>query len=77
MPRLRVHNFSLSLDGYAAGANHSLNSPIGAGVPILVGKGERLFDHLDGGPLGYRCVELVASRAVAHARFVTRAPDRR
>jgi dihydrofolate reductase len=39
-------------------------------VPVLLGSGERLFDHLDGGPVGYRCVELVSSPAVVHARFV-------
>lgn len=39
-------------------------------VPVLLGSGERLFDHLDGGPTGYECVELVSSCAVAHARFV-------
>jgi dihydrofolate reductase len=37
-------------------------------VPILLGSGERLFDHLDG-PIGYRCVELVSSPAVVHVRF--------
>ena len=39
-------------------------------VPILLGSGERLFDRLDSGPIGYRCAELVCSPAVAHARFV-------
>jgi dihydrofolate reductase len=39
-------------------------------VPILLGSGERLFDHLDGGPVGYRCVELVSSPAVVHLRLV-------
>jgi dihydrofolate reductase len=39
-------------------------------VPILLGSGERLFDHLDGVGIGYRCVELVSSPAVVHARFV-------
>jgi dihydrofolate reductase len=39
-------------------------------VPILLGSGERLFDHLDGGPDGYECVEFVSSTAVAHARFL-------
>ena len=39
-------------------------------VPVLLGRGERLFDNLDGGPEGYECVELVSSPAVAHARFV-------
>lgn len=38
-------------------------------VPILLGAGERLFDHLDGGPEGYECVEFVSSPSVAHARF--------
>lgn len=39
-------------------------------VPILLGAGERLFDNLGGGPVGYRGVEFVASPAVAHARFI-------
>ena len=38
-------------------------------VPILLGNGERLFDHLDGGPDGYKCVELVSSPAVTHVRL--------
>ena len=37
MPRLLVRNFSLSLDGYAAGADQSLDDPLGAG-------GERLHE---------------------------------
>ena len=39
-------------------------------VPVLLGRGERLFDHLDGGPSGYDCVELVSSPAAAHYRYV-------
>ncbi len=39
-------------------------------VPIFLGAGERLFDHLDGGPIGYECVELVSSPWVTHVRFV-------
>lgn len=35
MPRLRVHNFSVSLDGYAAGPGQDLDHPLGVG-------GERL-----------------------------------
>jgi dihydrofolate reductase len=42
-------------------------------VPVLLGSGERLFDHLDG-PVGYECVEFVKSPAVAHARFARSAP---
>jgi dihydrofolate reductase len=38
-------------------------------VPILLGRGERLFDRLDGGPVGYRCVELISSPSVAHVRL--------
>jgi len=38
-------------------------------VPILLGTGERLFDHLDGGPAGYTCVEFVSSPSVAHVRL--------
>jgi dihydrofolate reductase len=29
MPRLRVHNFTISLDGYGAGPNQSLEEPLG------------------------------------------------
>jgi hypothetical protein len=31
MPKLRVHNFSVSLDGYAAGPTQSLTDPLGVG----------------------------------------------
>ncbi len=31
MPKLRVHNFSISLDGYAAGPHQDLEHPIGVG----------------------------------------------
>ena len=37
MPKLRVHNFSMSLDGYGAGPDQSLENPLGVG-------GERLHD---------------------------------
>ncbi len=37
MSRLRVHNFSVSLDGYGAGPDQSAGAPLGAG-------GERLHD---------------------------------
>ena len=39
-------------------------------VPIFLGGGERLFDGLEGGPVGYECVEMVSSAAVTHVRFV-------
>ena len=44
-------------------------------VPVLLGSGERLFDNLGGGSIGYECVELVSSPSVVHARFVRSAPD--
>ncbi len=41
-------------------------------APILLGKGERLLEDLDGWPSGYECVELVASSSVAHVRLARR-----
>jgi dihydrofolate reductase len=41
-------------------------------VPLLLGRGERLFDGLDGGPHGFECVELVSSPAAAHFTYVRR-----
>lgn len=38
-------------------------------VPILLGAGERLFDHVGGAPASYECVELVSSAAVTHVRM--------
>jgi dihydrofolate reductase len=38
-------------------------------VPILLGSGERFFDHLDSGTAGYECVEFVSSPSVTHVRF--------
>jgi dihydrofolate reductase len=35
MSKLRVHNFSISLDGYAAGADQSLDAPFGVGAGDL------------------------------------------
>jgi dihydrofolate reductase len=38
-------------------------------APVLLGDGERLFDHLDGGTAGYECIELISSPAATHARL--------
>jgi dihydrofolate reductase len=38
-------------------------------VPLLLGGGERLFDHLDGGPTGFVCTGLVSSPAAAHITY--------
>jgi dihydrofolate reductase len=35
MPKLRVHNFAISLDGYAAGPNQDIDNPLGVGGPLL------------------------------------------
>jgi len=39
MPKLRVHNFAMSLDGYVAGPDQSLDDPLGVG-------GERLHEWM-------------------------------
>ncbi|MEA2460390.1 MAG: hypothetical protein QOH90_567, partial [Actinomycetota bacterium] len=35
MAKLRVHNFSISIDGYAAGPNQTLETPMGVGGESL------------------------------------------
>jgi dihydrofolate reductase len=35
VPKLRVHNFSVSIDGYAAGPDQSLDNPLGVGGMLL------------------------------------------
>ena len=42
-------------------------------VPVLLGSGERLWDHLGSASSGYECVELVSSPSVVHARVARRA----
>ncbi len=39
MPKLRVHNFAISLDGYGTGPNQSREDPLGVG-------GERLHEWM-------------------------------
>ena len=43
-------------------------------APIFAGAGERLFDHLDGGPVGYAVVEQVSIGTVTHVRIVKTGP---
>jgi dihydrofolate reductase len=38
-------------------------------APVLLGRGERLFDSVDVGDAGYRCERVVSSPAVAHYLF--------
>ena len=35
MPKLRVHGFAVSIDGYGAGPDQSLENPLGVGGPAL------------------------------------------
>jgi dihydrofolate reductase len=44
-------------------------------VPVLLGGGERLFDHLEG-PGAYQCVEFVSSPSVSHVRLARKQTDR-
>lgn len=39
-------------------------------VPLLLGGGSRLFENLEGGPVGYEAVGLVSSTAAAHYSYV-------
>jgi dihydrofolate reductase len=41
-------------------------------VPVLLGGGERLFDQLGDGPIGYDVAELVQGEAAVHIRLVRR-----
>ncbi|MEU6783909.1 dihydrofolate reductase family protein [Nonomuraea angiospora] len=57
MPKLRVHNFTLSLDGYAAGPNQRLDAPFGDGVEgmhdwMFATRTVRAAQGLDGGVEG-------------------------
>jgi dihydrofolate reductase len=42
-------------------------------APVLLGGGERFFDHIEGVADAYECVEFVASPAAAHVRFARKA----
>jgi dihydrofolate reductase len=57
MPKLRVHNFSVSLDGYAAGPNQSVDNPLGEGGErlhewVVETRGWRRRHGMDGGETG-------------------------
>jgi hypothetical protein len=51
MPKLRVHSFSISIDGYGAGPDQSLENPLGVGGEDLHNwlVGTRTFHDLVGG----------------------------
>jgi dihydrofolate reductase len=57
MPKLRVHSFSISLDGYAAGPDQSLDNPLGVGGTrlhewALATRSARRLSGMDGGEEG-------------------------
>jgi dihydrofolate reductase len=57
MPKVRVHNFAISLDGYAAGPDQSLDNPLGVGGERLhewafATRGARESEGLEGGETG-------------------------
>ena len=57
MPKLRVHNFSISLDGYAAGPDQSRENPLGVGGTrlhewVFATESARRMHGLDGGAGG-------------------------
>lgn len=57
MPKLRVHNLALSLDGYVDGPNQGLDAPLGEGGSRLhewafATKSFRRMHGLDGGDGG-------------------------
>jgi len=54
MPKLRVHNLAISLDGYAAGPDQDIDNPLGVGGPglhewVFVTRTGRRMQGLDGG----------------------------
>jgi dihydrofolate reductase len=54
MTRVRVHNFSISLDGYGAGPRQTLEDPLGVGGPSLHNwfVATRTFQSMNGKPGG-------------------------
>jgi dihydrofolate reductase len=57
MPKLRVHNFSVSLDGYGAGPHQDLDNPLGVGGTRLhewafASRNWREMQGMDGGERG-------------------------
>jgi dihydrofolate reductase len=57
MPRLRVHNFAISFDGYAAGPEQSVDNPLGVGGTQLhewafATRTARQIHGMDGGDEG-------------------------
>jgi len=65
MPKLRVHNFSVSLDGYAAGVDQGIDEPLDVG-------GERLHEWMFATPTGAAMVGGAAGEPGVDDEFVRR-----
>ena len=57
MAKLRVHNFSISLDGYGAGPNQSIDEPLGVGGEslhewVVATRNWRAMHDMEGGTTG-------------------------
>ncbi len=57
MPKVRVHSFAISIDGYGAGERQDLQNPLGVGGPELMGwffptRTWRQMQGLEGGETG-------------------------
>ena len=79
MTRVRVESFTISLDGYGAEPNQSIDNPLGVGAEDLhqwlfpTRTLQRALFGKEGGTtgvdlraLGYECVEHVASKKATH-----------
>lgn len=87
LSRLRVHAFSISLDGFGAGPHQDAEHPLGVGgialhdwvvplhlamTPALLGSGEHLLTGIDLPALGYECTEHVSTAATTHVVLTRR-----
>jgi dihydrofolate reductase len=68
MPKLRLHNFSISLDGYGAGPNEDPDNPLGVG-------GERLHDWATNTRAWRASHGMEGGETGADDRFIVRAED--
>jgi dihydrofolate reductase len=69
MPKLRLHNFSISLDGHGAGPNEDPDNPLGVG-------GERLHDWATNTRAWRASHGMEGGETSADDRFIVRAEDR-
>ena len=65
MPKVRVHSFAISLDGYAAGPRQSLENPIGEG-------GSQLHDWVFASRYGRRMIGMEGGEEGVDDEFLER-----